>query len=76
MNTLFYGERACRRRNEWERFDGFASCAQPADQRDVVNGMVEDYFAGKKPDIPDTGETLKKAKNILRDSEKKMKLEL
>jgi len=37
---------------------------------------VEDYFAGKRPDLPDTTETLKKAPRIKRDKGKEEKLPL
>ncbi len=36
---------------------------------------VEDYFAGKRPDLPDTSDTLKKAKRIQKDTGQR-KLEL
>ncbi|MCD6595344.1 site-specific DNA-methyltransferase [bacterium] len=35
---------------------------------------IEDYFKGIRPDLPDTSETLKKAKRIKKDSEKPQKL--
>ena len=37
---------------------------------------VEDFFAGKRPDLPDVSSTLKKAKREIRDAEKQKKLEL
>jgi len=35
---------------------------------------IEDYFKGIRPDLPDTSETLKKAKRITKESEKAPKL--
>jgi len=35
---------------------------------------IQDFFDGRKPDLPDTSETLKKAKRVLRDKEKQPKL--
>ena len=35
---------------------------------------IQDFFDGKKPDLPDTSETLKKAKRVLRDKDKPRKL--
>lgn len=35
---------------------------------------IQDFFDGKKPDLPDTSETLKKAKRVLRDKDKQPKL--
>jgi len=35
---------------------------------------VEDYFAGKRPDLPDTSETLKKAARVKREREKNHQL--
>jgi len=37
---------------------------------------VEDYFAGKRPDLPDTSETLKKAARVKREREKEQELPL
>lgn len=37
---------------------------------------VEDYFAGKRPDLPDTSGTLKKAGRVKREREKDQKLPL
>jgi hypothetical protein len=37
---------------------------------------VEDYFAGKRPDLPDTSETLKKARRIKREKAKEQELPL
>jgi len=37
---------------------------------------VEDYFAGKRPDLPDTSETLKKAARVKREREKDQQLPL
>jgi len=36
--------------------------------------IIQDYFKGKRPDLPDTSETLKKAKRTLREREKQPKL--
>lgn len=37
---------------------------------------VEDYFAGKRPDLPDTSGTLKKAARVKREREKDQELPL
>ncbi len=37
---------------------------------------IEDYFAGRRPDLPDTSGTLKRAKREVRESEKQEKLNL
>ncbi len=37
---------------------------------------IQDFYDGKRPDLPDTSETLKKAKRELRDREKNNSLEL
>ena len=37
---------------------------------------IQDYYDGKRPELPETGETLKKAKRELRDKEKTPKLKM
>jgi DNA modification methylase len=37
----------------------------------LSRAQIQDFFDGKKPELPDTSETLKKAKREVREREKK-----
>ena len=37
---------------------------------------IQDYYDGKRPELPDTSETLKKAKRELKEGEKTKKLKM
>ena len=37
---------------------------------------IQDYYDGKRPDLPETGETLKKAKRELKEADKTKKLKM
>lgn len=53
MNKLYYGDNLEILRN----------------REYLLDGSGEDYFAGRRPDLPDTNGTLKKAKRITKTSE-------